>query len=156
MNGIFLLLGSNIGDKQANLKKACRLLTDNGIEILKSSSIYETAPWGIENQDWFLNIGLKVKTDMDPEELLKSCLSVEEEMGRKRIQKWGSRIIDIDILYYHHQVINEPELKIPHPGIPDRRFTLVLLDELAPNEKHPILEINQHILLENCLILTQE
>ena len=150
MNGIFLLLGSNIGDKQANLEKACWLLTNNGIKILKSSSIYETAPWGIEDQDWFLNVGIKIETHQSPRDLLKSCLTAEEEMGRKRIQKWGSRIIDIDILYYNHLVINETDLKIPHPGIPGRRFTLVLLDELAPNEKHPILEINQHILLENC------
>lgn len=129
---------------------ACKLLQRKKIEILEHSSIYETAPWGIENQDWFLNVALKIGSAMDPQLLLNACLEVEQQMGRKRAIKWGPRVIDIDILYYNDQIIQQANLSVPHPGIPDRRFTLLLLNEMMPKEKHPALKNSQAELLQNC------
>lgn len=150
MKGIFLLLGTNLGDKAANLNTAIELLKQNEISVKAHSSIYESAPWGDENQGWFLNIVIQVETPLDPQTLLDICLQTEKKMGRKRIKKWGERIIDIDILYYHNLAINEGPLTVPHPGIAMRRFTLLPLSEIAPDEVHPILNMNQTQLLDIC------
>ncbi|XOV90866.1 MAG: 2-amino-4-hydroxy-6-hydroxymethyldihydropteridine diphosphokinase [Bacteroidota bacterium] len=150
MNGIYLLLGSNIDDRLVALKKAIRLLKEKDIKIEATSSIYETAPWGITEQNWFLNVGLKVTTQLNPKGLLEVCQKVEQELGRVRKLKWGPRKIDIDILYYDDQVINLDVLKVPHPGIPDRKFTLILLDEIAADEIHPIFKKTQTELLNAC------
>lgn len=150
MNGIYLLLGSNIEDRLANLKEAITLIGEEGITIVNRSAVYETAPWGKLDQNWFLNVGLQINTDLDPIHLLKSCQEVEGKMGRKRMEKWGPRVIDVDILYYENHIIQSDKLSIPHPGIPDRKFTLVLLDELAPNEKHPLSNKSHSSLLKEC------
>ena len=150
MNGIYVLLGSNLGDRLAQLREASRQLQQEGIKVLNESSIYETAPWGKENQDWFLNVVLQVETSLSSNDLLGRCLSIEEKMGRKRTEKWSQRIIDIDILYYKDEVSDSEDLILPHPGIPDRRFTLIPLDELAPEEIHPVLRQTQKELLANC------
>lgn len=150
MKGIYLLLGTNLGDRAKNLADARNLLKEQGIELKAVSSIYETDAWGIEDQPGFLNQVLEVATDLGPEALLKTILAVELEMGRVRIQKWGERLIDIDILYYQDQVIDTPELKVPHPQIPNRRFTLVPLAELAAEEVHPVLCKTQQELLAVC------
>lgn len=151
MNGIFLLLGSNLNNRLNNLRKAENLLLKHGIQILEESSIYETAPWGNEDQNWFLNLILQVDTSFDPHDLLKCILSIETEIGRTRKEKWGERIIDIDILYYHDRVIQEQKLTIPHPEIPKRKFTLVPLVEMQPLEKHPTLQKTQTELLAACV-----
>ena len=150
MNGIYVLLGSNLGDRLAQLREASRQLQQEGIKVLNESSIYETAPWGKENQDWFLNVVLQLETSLSSNDLLGRCLSIEEKMGRKRTEKWSQRIIDIDILYYKDEVSDSEDLILPHPGIPDRRFTLIPLDELAPEEIHPVLRLTQKELLANC------
>ena len=150
MNGIYVLLGSNLGDRLAQLREASRQLQQEGIKVLNESSIYETAPWGKENQDWFLNVVLQLETSLSSNDLLGRCLSIEEKMGRKRTEKWSQRIIDIDILYYKDEVSDSEDLILPHPGIPDRRFTLIPLDELAPEEIHPVLRQTQKELLANC------
>lgn len=150
MKGIFLLLGSNMGDKTQNLTKAKELLQAEALTIVRQSFVYESAPWGNENQGWFLNMVLKTDTSMEPEELLNACLSIEQKMGRKRIQKWGERIIDIDILYYHNLTIDKERLVVPHPGISMRRFTLMPLAEIAANEVHPTLNKTQAELLAIC------
>lgn len=144
-------MGSNIDDRLAALNQAAERLISEGIKITKHSSVYETAPWGIKDQSWFLNIVLIINTELTPLELLETCQKVEKEMGRIRKVKWGPRIIDIDILYYHNQVMDTESLKIPHPGIPERKFTLTLLDEIASGEIHPVLKKTQAELLNSCL-----
>lgn len=150
MTGIFLLLGTNLGDRHRNLLRAKDLLLEAGIDILASSSVYETQPWGKEDQPWFLNVLLEVRTSFTPEVLLLKCQDVEEELGRTRYEKWGERIIDVDILYYNDQVINTRKLNIPHPEIPNRKFTLLPLVELAAFVNHPVLDTNHMSLLAAC------
>ncbi len=150
MNGIYLLLGSNMGNRLEYLKEAEKLMIDRGIQIVDESSIYETEPWGKEDQDWFLNIIIQVETSLLPLELLKVMLEIESQLGRTRKEKWGARCIDIDILYYHNETINVSQLTVPHMGIPKRRFTLIPLVELCPLEAHPIEHKNQMELLADC------
>ncbi|GAB5527142.1 MAG: 2-amino-4-hydroxy-6-hydroxymethyldihydropteridine diphosphokinase [Roseivirga sp.] len=150
MKGIYLLLGTNLGDREKNLSAARNLMKEEAIELKAVSSIYETAAWGIEQQPGFLNQVLEVATDLSPEALLKTLLAIELEMGRVRIQKWGERLIDIDILYYQDKVVDTADLKVPHPEIPNRRFTLVPLVELAAGEVHPVLGKTQQELLAVC------
>ncbi len=150
MKGIYLLLGTNLGDREKNLLTAINLMLERRIAVKAISSVYETAAWGIEEQPGFLNQVLEVATDLSPEALLKTLLAIELEMGRVRIQKWGERLIDIDILYYRDEVIDIPELKVPHLEIPNRRFTLVPLVELAAGEVHPVLGKTQEELLAVC------
>ena len=150
MTGIFLLLGTNLGDRHRNLLRAKELLLEAGIDILASSSVYETQPWGKEDQPWFLNVLLEVRTTLTPVGLLLKCQEVEVALGRTRIEKWGERIIDIDILYYHDQVINTRELVVPHPEIKNRKFTLLPLVELAAYVKHPVLNEDHKTLLTAC------
>lgn len=150
MNGIYLLLGSNMGNRLEYLREAEQQLIGAGIYIIDESSIYETAPWGRSEQAWFLNVILQVETSKTPEELLKSILMIETQIGRIRAEKWGERSIDIDILYYHNESIESSELQVPHPGIPDRRFTLIPLVELCPLGVHPVLTKNHMQLLADC------
>ena len=150
MNGIYLLMGSNLGNRMAYLREAARLLSKAGIQIIDESSIYETEPWGPQDQGWFLNVILEISTALEPQLLLDTILSVEKQLGRERKKKWGERCIDIDILYYQDQVVNTDALNIPHPGIPDRRFTLIPLVEMTPLAVHPTLKKNQMELLAAC------
>ncbi len=150
MNGIYLLLGSNMGDRLGNLRDAIRRLTQGQIRIIEESSVYETEPWGQSDQAWFLNVIVQIETPLNEQDLLRKCLNTEGEMGRIRTLKWGERIIDIDILYYHDHTVDTEELTLPHPGIPERRFTLVPLSELCPYELHPVLHQSQAELLLNC------
>ena len=150
MQGIYLLLGTNLGNRESNLARAKSLAAKANIEILRESAIYETAAWGIEDQPGFLNQIVAVATTLKPELLLEKLLSIEQEMGRIRERKWGQRLIDLDILYYHNRVIETKDLQVPHPGIPNRRFTLVPLVELAAEEWHPVLQKSQSELLEIC------
>jgi len=149
MNGIYLLLGSNIGNRLEYLREAASQL-EGHLQIIDESSIYETEPWGPKNQDWFLNVILEVYTLKSPQELLEIILEIERNLGRVRKEKWGARSIDIDILYYHSQVIDTQKLTIPHPGIPSRRFTLIPLVEMLPLSIHPILGKNQVEILAEC------
>ena len=148
--GKYLLLGSNLGDRLDNLQKAVDLLKESTIEIVRSSSIYESEPWGIREQPVFLNVVLEIETAFAPDQLLQICLSAENQMGRQRVRKWGERLIDIDILYYDGLILNHEDLKIPHLGIPERRFTLMPLTELTPDFKHPLLHKTQNELLDAC------
>ena len=150
MNGIFLLLGTNLGNRLQNLQEAAKYLLQNNILVMDESSIYETQPWGKEKQSWFFNIILQIETSLSPTNLLKCLLSIEESMGRVRKEKWGERIIDIDILYYHDQIVRSESLMLPHPGIPERKFTLIPLVEMQPLEKHPELKKTQTELLAKC------
>lgn len=147
---LYLLLGSNLGDKATLLKKAQDLLKERiGVLEIKSS-IYETEPWGNTQQPSFWNQVLQMRTSFEALEILKITQSIELEMGRIPSERWGSRLIDIDILYLEQQVINLPTLQIPHPQIHHRRFTLEPLVEIAPNFLHPIVSKTQRELLELC------
>ncbi|MEO1256451.1 MAG: 2-amino-4-hydroxy-6-hydroxymethyldihydropteridine diphosphokinase, partial [Bacteroidota bacterium] len=105
MNGIYLLLGSNIGNRLEYLIETEKLLIQKKIKVIDESSVYETEPWGNENQDWFLNIVLQIETSLTAKQLLKVALEVEKEIGRIREEKWGARCIDVDILYYNEEII---------------------------------------------------
>jgi dihydroneopterin aldolase/2-amino-4-hydroxy-6-hydroxymethyldihydropteridine diphosphokinase len=136
---VYLSLGSNIGDKGKNLLEAIRKIGElENTEVVKSSTILETEPFGYLEQDNFLNACLEVKTLMTAQEFLKVILQIELDMGRVREIKWGPRIIDIDMLFYDKEVIEEDNLAVPHPWICEREFVLDPLSEIAPNYIHPL------------------
>jgi 2-amino-4-hydroxy-6-hydroxymethyldihydropteridine diphosphokinase len=129
-------LGSNIGDKAANIDRAIALLTKGGaVRLVAASRKYRSAPWGVTEQDWFVNACISVATDLSPHDLLERCQHVENEIGRVRKQKWGPRLIDVDILTYRDQVIREPDLIVPHPLIAERSFVLIPLKDVAPETR---------------------
>lgn len=136
---VYLSLGSNIGNKRKNLMEAIRKIGElENTEVVKSSTILETEPFGYLEQDNFLNTCLEVKTLMTAQEFLKEILQIELDMGRVREIKWGPRIIDIDILFYDKEIIEEDNLAVPHPWICEREFVLDPLSEIAPNYIHPL------------------
>ena len=134
---VYLALGTNLGDRAANLKQAIASLTPQ-LEVKVKSGIYETPPWGFEEQPKFLNQVLKAKTYLDPEPLLKHLKRLEVALGRKESFPNGPRLIDIDILFYDDLVLNKPSLVIPHPRLHERGFVLLPLTDIAPDLKHPI------------------
>jgi 2-amino-4-hydroxy-6-hydroxymethyldihydropteridine diphosphokinase len=147
-DGIFLLLGSNLGDQISQLARARLKLASAG--IIRSSGIYRSAAWGPIEQPDFANQVIEIAYHGTPEALLSLILDIEKEMGRIRKEKWGPRLIDIDILYFHQKIRNTSRLILPHPEITRRRFTLVPMAELAPDFIHPVLQESQQILLEKC------
>ncbi|MCO6358348.1 2-amino-4-hydroxy-6-hydroxymethyldihydropteridine diphosphokinase [Roseivirga pacifica] len=155
MTSIYLLLGTNLGNKSANLQRAKELLTSHAIIIKKESRIYETAAWGNEDQPSFLNQVVEVDSNKSPQRILTLVNQIEEEMGRVRFEKWGERLIDIDILYFGSHEIQNEDLVIPHPEIQNRRFTLAPLAEIAPSFIHPVLKKTQQELLDDCVDLLE-
>jgi 2-amino-4-hydroxy-6-hydroxymethyldihydropteridine diphosphokinase len=135
----FLSLGSNLGDKGKNLAHALTLLEKEGVEILKTSSLYETQPVDSPTQQWFYNQLVEVRTKANPEAFLDLIKKIEQKMGRKRKQKKGPRIIDIDIILAEGKVIRKKELKIPHPRMEKRNFVLLPFVEISPDTFHPVL-----------------
>ncbi|MGH7936265.1 MAG: 2-amino-4-hydroxy-6-hydroxymethyldihydropteridine diphosphokinase [Chthoniobacterales bacterium] len=135
----YLSLGSNMGDREANLREAIAQLKNIG-SLVALSSFYETQPVELENQPWFLNCAVALKTDRSPRELLKAALSIESGMGRLRLRDKGPRKIDIDLLLFGDQILDEPGLTVPHPAMHERRFVLAPLAEIAPEVRHPILQ----------------
>lgn len=141
MNNVYLSLGTNIGDREQNLKLAVQLLKDkSGITLTSVSSIYETAPVGYIEQPAFLNIALAIQSTHSALETLQICQSVENELGRVREIRWGPRIIDLDILLYNNDNIEVESLSVPHPRMFERAFVLVPLLEIAKSVKTPQLE----------------
>ncbi len=151
MQGVYLSLGTNLGNREENLLKAQELLASNGITVSSASSVYETAAWGKEDQGDFLNQVIKVETVLLPQVLLTEINRIEKEMGRVRFEKWGKRVIDIDILYFNNDIIDQVNLKVPHPEIQQRRFILEPMVEIAADGIHPIHEKTQTELLESCV-----
>ncbi|TKC13920.1 2-amino-4-hydroxy-6-hydroxymethyldihydropteridine diphosphokinase [Robertmurraya kyonggiensis] len=138
MNRAFLAIGTNIGDRYQNIDDCLTLLHEHPhIELVRASSIYETDPVGYTEQDPFLNMVIEVKTALAPSELLDSCLEIEHSLGRKRIIRWGPRVIDLDILLYNQENIETDKLFVPHPRMQERAFVLIPLLEISPNEKLP-------------------
>jgi len=135
----FLSLGGNLGNRAKNLAAAARLLCENGIEILRASSVYETEPVDVSDQPWFLNQVLEVRSVLDPASLLRLAKSIEAGMKRVPTAAKGPRTIDIDILLAGDFVIATPDLVIPHPRLAQRNFVLVPLAEIAPETRHPVL-----------------
>jgi 2-amino-4-hydroxy-6-hydroxymethyldihydropteridine diphosphokinase len=150
-NQVFISLGTNLGDRIQNLKKAVHAIESNLGEIIKQSSLHESKPWGKSDQPDFLNQVILVQVDNTPQECLNKLSSIERQLGRKRDEKWGPRIIDLDLLYVNDQIFNTEKLILPHPGIPYRRFVLVPMAEIAPDFIHPYLLKNQKQLLEECM-----
>jgi 2-amino-4-hydroxy-6-hydroxymethyldihydropteridine diphosphokinase len=135
----YLLLGSNMGQSKALLANAADHIQQLIGPIQVLSSIYKSDAWGKEDQDPFLNQVLLVETPLSAYDLLQSLLKIEQQMGRIRSVKWGARIIDIDILFYDNEQIQNDNLIIPHPALAERRFTLIPLNEIAPDFLHPVL-----------------
>jgi 2-amino-4-hydroxy-6-hydroxymethyldihydropteridine diphosphokinase len=133
----YLALGSNIGDREANLRDAVRRMESEGIRVVARSSLYETAPQELLDQPSFLNAVVEVETDLFPRQLLARVQQIERAMGRRRVTPKGPRNIDIDILFYARAVIGTAELEVPHPRIAQRRFVLEPLAEIAPDFRHP-------------------
>jgi len=141
MINVYLLLGSNLGHRMLFLKQAVTALNALG-SIAQCSSIYETESWGKKDIPDYLNQVVHLKTDLSANALLNETQSIELAHGRERHEKWGSRTLDIDLLFYGDQIINESNLKIPHPELHNRRFTLEPLAEIAPQLTHPVLGKN--------------
>ena len=136
MAAAYLSLGSNLGDREANIRKALEFLAES-VRIIKVSSLYETAPIGVTDQNEFINAVVLVETDLDPMSLLSAVREIENVMGRVRNFHWGPRVIDVDILLYDGATINTPELTVPHPEMMKRAFVLIPLAEIAPDLELP-------------------
>lgn len=148
---VFLGLGTNLGDRENNLLMAVNMIREEiGMEI-DCSSVYETEPWGFLSDNPFLNMVVRVTTSLKPQEVLEKTLMIEARLGRRRSKRrYTSRTMDIDILLYGTDVINNENLEIPHPGIAVRRFVLEPLRELAPEMMHPVLKVTFSELLMQC------
>ena len=148
---LYLLLGGNLGDKQKVFSEARDSLNEQVGKIDTQSAIYETEPWGFESDDIFWNQALEISTKLSPEEVLRQTQQIELKLGRiRKINQYVSRMIDIDILFYDDQVINQENLIVPHPRIQERKFVLAPLNEIAPNLVHPVFQKNIRQLLDEC------
>ena len=136
---VYLLLGSNLGNRKELLDKTIELLSQKVGVIISQSKDYETKPWGVTDQPDFLNLAVSIHTHLKPLEILEQTQSIENQLGRVRKEKWGARLIDIDLMFYGDEIIDEPNLKVPHPLMQERDFALIPLAEIAPDFVHPVL-----------------
>lgn len=142
MISVFLLLGSNIGERAFFLTSAIAEIEKQVGPLLKSSTVHQTLAWGKTDEPDYLNQVLEVETLLTAQAVLHIILGIEKQLGRERKEKWGSRTIDIDILFYGNEVIAEEDLIVPHPQLQNRKFTLEPLNEIAPNFVHPVLNLS--------------
>jgi len=147
MNWAVILLGSNLGNRMEYLLDAKARIETMAGRVAMASPVYETAPWGKHDQPAYLNQVICIDTILDPENMLRKLLDIEKEMGRLRTEQWAPRLIDLDILYYGEEIVDRPGLKIPHPRLHERRFTLEPLAYLLPEMIHPILKKSHSELL---------
>ncbi len=138
MKTVYLSLGSNLGDRESHLQSALAALPAAGIEVARTSSLYETEPQDVRDQGWFLNLVAECRTELFPVQLLGRLQKIELQLGRKRSIPKGPRTIDIDIILYGRAIIRMPSLEIPHPRFRERRFVLAPLQELAPELRDPV------------------
>jgi 2-amino-4-hydroxy-6-hydroxymethyldihydropteridine diphosphokinase len=134
---VYIALGTNVGEREANLHQALRLLPESGVHVRRVSSIYETEPVDYLDQEWFLNAVLEGQTELDALDLLNALRVIESRMGSKKAFAKGPRKIDLDILLYGNESIDTPELEVPHPRMLERKFVLIPLAEIAPSLRHP-------------------
>jgi len=137
---VAISMGSNLGNRLSSLRKAVLLIKSEGINIIKTSDVFETPPFGVTNQPRFLNACILIETDISPLTLLEKLKRIEKQIGRIQRFKWGPREIDLDIVFYDEQIINEPSLKIPHPHMHERPFVLISLNQISPKWTHPTLK----------------
>ena len=135
----YVALGTNLGNLRENLDEALKRLAAQGLSLTKVSTYIDTDPYGVTDQPRFLNAVCEVRTELSAQALLKMLLATELEMGRVRLRHWGERIIDLDLIFYGDEVINEPNLVVPHPDMQNRDFVLRPLAEIAPGKMHPVL-----------------
>lgn len=147
LNLVWLGLGTNLGDRRRNLVTAAGLIYLKVGPLHEVSGIYKTAAWGVTEQPDFLNQAVCARTVLNPAAVLREINEIENFMGRVRDQKWGPRLIDIDILYFENEIIDETNLKIPHPRIQERNFVLIPLSEIAPDFVHPVFNLSNRELL---------
>ena len=150
MNNIYLLLGSNIGNSKATLSKAILQIEKRIGSVIRQSGLYSTGAWGNTQQPDFLNQVIIVETKLTALQTMHTILAIEKSMGRVRTVKNAPRIIDIDILFFNKEIIDLPDLTVPHPQMQNRRFVLIPLNQLSPNLKHPGLKKTVHQLLMHC------
>lgn len=150
MNYAYLITGGNIGRREDQLAFAAKLIEERCGSVIDRSSLYETSAWGKTNQNSFLNQALVLETSLNARDLLNEILYIENLMGRDRDEKYGPRIIDIDIIFFNHQIINQPGLVVPHPEMTRRRFVLEPLSQVIPAYIHPILYKTVSQLLAEC------
>ena len=149
MQDVYVLLGSNLGDRLALISRATSMIEIEIGEVVARSALYETASWGNTDQPDFINQALQLRTNLSAQEVLEKSLGIETTLGRQREEKWGSRTIDIDLLFYGSSVINESNLVIPHPHLHERAFALIPLSEVAPELIHPIFGQSVSVLCRN-------
>jgi 2-amino-4-hydroxy-6-hydroxymethyldihydropteridine diphosphokinase len=146
----YLLTGTNLGEREINLAQARALMEQLAGHISAASALYETAAWGKTDQPSFLNQALELQTSLDAAALLELLLKIEKKIGRIRQEKYGPRTIDIDLLLFDDQVLNDPAVTVPHPQLPRRRFALAPLAEIAADMIHPVLKKSIGQLLDEC------
>jgi len=150
VNTLYLLLGTNVGDRARNLTQATeRIIAQIGV-VSRQSSVYETEPWGVTNQPNYWNQVLVVETSLEPMLVLNRIHKIEKSLGRERRIRWEARLIDVDMLYFNEQIIEEANLVVPHPRLAERRFVLTPLAEISPEFRHPVWQKTNQELLEVC------
>ena len=150
---VFVLLGSNLGDRELLVNQACKMMGERCGEIVAKSRLYESEPWGFKSEHWFLNQVVKLKTSLTPDELMRELLAIEKELGRDRStphEGYVSRPMDLDILYFGNEIIDTQLVTAPHPRLHQRRFTLLPLCDVAPDFVHPLLKKSNLQLLDEC------
>ncbi|KEI86262.1 2-amino-4-hydroxy-6-hydroxymethyldihydropteridine diphosphokinase [Clostridium botulinum] len=140
MHTAYVAFGSNIGEKESYIKRALEKIEERGMKIIKVSPIYETEPYGVLDQDSFLNGVVKIETNLTPEDLIGELLNIEKQLDRVRERRWGPRTIDLDIIFYDDLIINEKDLVIPHKDMENREFVLKPLCDIDENFIHPVLK----------------
>ena len=150
---VFVLLGSNLGDREHLVNQACNMIGERCGEIVAKSRLYESEPWGFKSEHWFLNQVVKIETSLSPDALMQTLLEIEKELGRDRItphKGYVSRPIDLDILYFGNEIIDTQMVVVPHPRLHQRRFTLLPLCDVAPDFVHPVMNKTNLQLLDEC------
>ncbi|RLD77432.1 MAG: 2-amino-4-hydroxy-6-hydroxymethyldihydropteridine diphosphokinase [Bacteroidetes bacterium] len=153
MYKVFLSLGSNLGNRIINLQNVLQCISEHIGDIKSVGALYETEPWGFDSENWFVNTAIEIETVLQANVLLQKCLWIESTLGRKRNKAkvgYSSRLIDIDILFFDNEIINLPNLIVPHENLHKRKFVLTPLNDIAPEFVHPIIKQSIRTLLESC------